>query len=135
MAQISRKHKNNWAKNIINEINNRKNFKYYSIIVREEKKGSFRYDWYLIPSDFHVFDPASYTWKPKTRKKGNNKDTITGWETNDINGSRMSITFSMSSQLWIDINITEELKQFIVSSCHVNRGRKFNYIQLYDMNC
>lgn len=119
---------------IINEINNRKNFKYYSIIVREERKGSFRYDWYLIPSDFHVFDPASYTWKPKTRKKGNNKDTITGWETNDLNGSRMSITFSMSSQLWIDINITDEIKQFIVSSCHVNRGRKFNYIQLYDMN-
>ena len=45
----------------------------------------------------------------------------------------MSITFSMSSQLWIDINITDEVKKFIISSCKVNTGKKYNYIQLYEM--
>ena len=27
----------------------------------------------------------------------------------------MSITFSMSSQLWVNIKVTEEMKQFIVA--------------------
>jgi hypothetical protein len=44
----------------------------------------------------------------------------------------MSITFSMSSQLWIDIAITEEMKQFIIGSARVQRGKKYNYIQLYE---
>jgi hypothetical protein len=47
-------------------------------------------------------------------------------------GTSMSITFSMSSQLWIDVKITEELKKFVVASCRVHRGRKYNYIQLYE---
>ena len=41
----------------------------------------------------------------------------------------------MSSQLWIDLNITEEMKKFIVGSCTVNIGRKYNYIQLYEKDC
>jgi hypothetical protein len=44
----------------------------------------------------------------------------------------MSITFSMSSQLWIDIAITEEMKPFIIGSTRVQRGKKYNYIQLYE---
>jgi hypothetical protein len=52
----------------------------------------------------------------------------------NVNGSSMSISFSMSSQLWMNVAITEELKGFIVGSCVVNRGRKYNYIQLHDMN-
>lgn len=118
---------------IINEINNRKNFNFYSIIVREENTKSIIYDWYLIPSDFYLLNPNSYKWKPKIGKKGKNKDATIGWETDKINGSSMSITFSMSSQLWIDINITDEVKKFIISSCKVNTGKKYNYIQLYEM--
>jgi|APCry1669190156_1035279.scaffolds.fasta_scaffold01517_9 hypothetical protein len=117
---------------IIAEINSRKNFKYYSIIVRDEKEKEFQYDWYLIPSDYPQFNPSSYKWIPKIGKQGKNKGSTTGWETNIINGSSMSITFSMSSQLWIDIVITEEIKKFVISSCKVNKGRKLNYIKLYE---
>lgn len=119
---------------IIAEINNRKNFAFYSIIVREDRMHQILYDWYLIPSDFPALNPACYNWRPKIGKTGKNKDAITGWETDQQNGSSMSITFSMSSQLWMNVAITEELKGFIVGSCIVNRGRKYNYIQLNDMN-
>lgn len=117
---------------IIAEINSRKNFKFYSIIVRNEKDSEMQYDWYLIPSDYPQFNPSSYTWTPKIGKQGKNKGSTTGWETDIIGGSSMSITFSMSSQLWLEIVITEEMKKFIISSCKVNKGRKLNYIQLYD---
>ena len=117
---------------IIAEINRRKNFKFYSIIVRYEKDNVIQYDWYLIPGDYPQFNPSSYKWTPKVGKQGKNKGSATGWETDTIAGSSMSITFSMSSQLWLDIVITEEMKKFIIASCKVNIGRKLNYIQLYD---
>ena len=117
---------------IIAEINSRKNFKFYSIIVRYEKDNEIQYDWYLIPSDYPQFNPSSYKWIPKVGKQGKNKGSTTGWETDTIGGSSMSITFSMSSQLWLDIVITEEMKKFIIASCKVTKGRKLNYIQLYN---
>lgn len=119
---------------IIAEINKRKNFTYYSIIVREETEKQFLYEWYLIPSDFPALNPASYNWHPKLGKTGKNKGAITGWATDAVNGSSMSITFSMSSQLWIDVNITEEMKKFVVGSCRADRGRKYNYIDIYEMD-
>ena len=117
---------------IIGEINRRKNFNYYSIIVRQEIGNEILYDWYLIPSDFPAFDPASYQWTPKLGKVGKNKGAVIGWETNTVQGSSMSITFSMSSQLWLDIAITEEMKQFIIGTTTVQKGKKYNYIQLYE---
>lgn len=44
----------------------------------------------------------------------------------------MSITFCMSSQLWIHIEMTEEIKKFIVASAVVENKPKYNYIDLYD---
>jgi hypothetical protein len=117
---------------IIAEINKRKDFAFYSIIVREDTETQILYEWYLIPSDFPTLNPAAYTWHPKLGKTGKNKGAVTGWETDLLEGSSMSITFSMSSQLWIDVKITEELKKFVIASCRVNRGRKYNYIQLYE---
>jgi len=119
---------------IIAEINNRKNFTHYSIIVRDECEAHILYDWYIIPSDFPELNPSSYKWNYKLGKKGKNTGAKTGWETDALNGSTMSITFSMSSQLWIDLHITEEIKKFIIGSCRVNIGRKYNYIQLYENN-
>lgn len=118
---------------IIAEINRRKNFKYYSIIVREDLEKEIRYDWYLLPSACPQLDPASYNWAPKYGKLGKNKGAITGWATDTIEGSSMSITFSMSSQLWLDIVITDHMKKFIIASAKVTKGRKLNYMQLYDM--
>jgi len=117
---------------ILTEINNRKNFAYYSIIVRNESETEYKYDWYLIPSDLPQLNPNAYEWHPKIGKIGKNKGINIGWETNTIEGSSMAITFSMSSQLWIDVLITEEIKKYIVGSCNANKETRINYMQLYD---
>jgi len=123
---------NGKMEDIINEIKKRNIFNFYSIIIRDDSEKEILYDWYLIPNDFPALNPASYKWTPMIGKKGKNKGETTGWETNTINGSSMSITFSMSSQLWIDVNITDELKKFIIGTCKVNKGRKYTYIDLYE---
>lgn len=74
---------------IIAEINNRKNFNFYSIIVREDTEKQILYEWYLIPSDFPAL-PDSYKWHPKLGKTGKNKGATTGWETDLMNGSCLS---------------------------------------------
>lgn len=119
---------------IIQEINNRNNFDYYSIILRNEEpdKSTIDYDWFMIPSDYKLFEPSSYNWKPMIGKQGKQKDKQIGWNTNKKDGSSMSITFSMSSQLWIHIEITEEIKKFIISSVTVNKEAKTDYIKLFD---
>ena len=55
----------------IEEINKRKNFDYYSIILRDNKETT--YDWLLIPSDYLILNPSSYSWKPMIGKKGKKK--------------------------------------------------------------
>jgi len=117
---------------ILGEIQRRKNFEYYSIIVREELGEDIQYDWYLLPSDYPAVNPESYEWKPKIGKQGKNKDAVVGWETNIVDGSHMSITFSMSSQLWMYIQVTEAMKEFVVGTCSVKKGRKYDYIQLLE---
>jgi hypothetical protein len=108
------------------EINKRKNFDYYSVILREEiPNGGFIYDWLLIPSDYPAFNPGNFKWEPMIGKRGKNAGKQVGWETvkgsveteSSISGveASMSISFSMSSQLWIKLKVTEELKQFIVA--------------------
>jgi hypothetical protein len=122
---------------IIQEINSRKNFEYYSFIIRDESASVsdsiIGYDWLLIPSNYLILDPASYTWQPSIGKRGKNKDSQVGWTTNEINGCKMSITFSMSSQLWIHITMTDDIKKFIVASATVSNKPKYNYIQLPDI--
>jgi hypothetical protein len=119
---------------IITEINKRKNFDYYSFIVRDENIDSktISYDWMLIPSNYIVLDPASYTWEPTLGKRGKNKDALVGWNTNEINGCKMTITFSMSSQLWIHIEMTEDIKKFIIASAEVSNNPCYNYIDILD---
>jgi len=124
---------NGTAEGLVGEINRRKNFNYYSIVVRKEDEGAkMRYDWYLIPADYTALNPSSYEWSLKIGKQGKNKDSPVGWETNTIDGSSMSCTFSMSSQLWMEVAVTDELKKYMVSSCEVAIGRSMNYIQLWD---
>jgi len=117
---------------IIEEINKRKNFDYYSFIIRDETSDSnqITYDWLLIPSNYHVLNPSSYVWEPTLGKRGKNKDVQVGWNTNEINGCKMTITFSMSSQLWMHINISEEIKQFIVATTTISNKSTYNYIEI-----
>jgi hypothetical protein len=86
----------------------------------------------LILSNYLILDPSSYAWEPTIGKRGKNKDAQIGWNTNEIYGCKMSITFSMSSQLWIHIEMTEEIKKFIVASALVENKPKYNYIDLLD---
>ena len=117
---------------IIKEIDLRKNFNNYSIIVRKNTCNEILYDWYLIPSDFPALNPSSYKWTAKIAKIGNKKGSVIGWNTDVINGSSMSISFSMSSQLWINLSITDDIKKYIVGTTTVKIGRKYNYIDLYE---
>ena len=117
---------------IIAEIERRKNFQYYSIIVRSETDTEYTYDWYIIPADLPQLCPSSYTWTPKSGKQTKTRDTVTGWQTNVIDGSSMSISFSMSSQLWIYLTITDDMKKYSISSCSVKKGKTLNFIQLFD---
>ena len=86
----------------------------------------------MIPSNYLILDPSSYAWEPTIGKRGKNKDAQVGWNTNEIDGCKMSITFSMSSQLWIHIEMTKEIKKFIVASAVVENKPKYNYIDLLD---
>jgi len=120
---------------IFQEINKRKNFDYYSVILREDNKnGGFKYDWYMIPSDYGPFNPYNFVWVPTIGKRGKNTGKQVGWNTtsniNELNGS-MSITFSMSSQLWINLKVTEEMKQFIVASAtYDGHAPQIDYVTL-----
>jgi len=117
---------------IVASINSKKDFQYYSVIVYSEKDGSLEYDWYLIPSDHPALTPSSYEWKHKLGKQGAKKGDVVGWETNVLEGSRMDITYSMSSQLWMHLSITPELRSHIVGSCTVSNKPKLSYLALYD---
>jgi hypothetical protein len=118
---------------IIAEINKKKNFQYYSIIARDESPEVIHYDWIVLPADHPTVNPASYTWMPMIGKRGKNKDAQIGWQTDVINGSSMSITFSMSSQLWMSVSITEEMKHtFTVASAQAKKKTIMDYVQLAD---
>jgi len=118
---------------IIEEINKRKNFDYYSFIIRDETDNKhISYDWLLIPSEYLILNPSSYTWEPTIGKQGQNKNTQVGWNTDEINGCKMKITFCMSSQLWIHIEMTEEIKKFIIASGVVENKQKYSFIELHN---
>ncbi len=117
---------------ILAEIERRKDFQHYSVIVRSETGGNISYDWYLIPADYPVFNPAAYTWGAMMGKKGKKKDEVVGWVTNVTDGCFMDITFSMSSQLWMHIQLTDALRAFIVGSATVKKERTMDYISLTD---
>jgi hypothetical protein len=122
---------------IIDAIEKRKNFQYYSILVRDEQATKIDYDWFLIPANEPALNPASYHWKPKYGKRECKKQTQVGWETEcklkNNGGTSMSIAFNMSSQLWIFVQLTDELREYKIGSCSVNlEERQMNYIQLFE---
>ena len=116
---------------IIQEINKRKNFQFYSILVRDEtNEAFFKYDWYLVPGNHPSFSPETYTWQPCYSKIGPNKGTKqTGWETVPLeDGSKMKIQFSMSSQLWIDV---PDMSEHLIATANAPKKNTINYIDLY----
>jgi len=96
---------------LVKAINAKKNFSHYSVLVRSKKETNFDYDWYLFPADHPAFDPAAFIWHPSFGTKGKKKGMQVGWKTNEVDGSSMSVSFSMSSQLWLAVFLTEQMKQ------------------------
>lgn len=41
----------------------------------------------------------------------------------------------MSSQLWIHIEITDEIREFIIANITIINKPKYNYIDIYDKLC
>jgi hypothetical protein len=126
---------------IIGEIEKRdSSFTHYSLLVRDElhkenklegKSKQLCYRWYLIPKYERSVRARAYTWKPMHAKRGAHNEQV-GWETEPVDGCRMTITFSMSSQLWIHIPLTQ-LKKFLVGKVSVDKRGIRNYLDLYDM--
>lgn len=118
---------------IIQEIKSRKNYDYYSFMVRDENPTNISYDWYMIPADYPALNPECYVWEPMLGQRGKKIGEQVGWKTNEIDGSKMTIMFSMSSQLWLTLAVTEDLKKYIVSTCIVGRKPMYNYVDIYEM--
>ena len=118
---------NGSSEDIVKEIEKRdESFQYYSILVRNEKKNEIiEYMWYIIPKDYYIFKIDKL--KQKTGKKGKKKNKIVGWES-----EYCDITFSMSSQLWYNFNITDIEKYKVCATEIDNSKSKINYSQIFD---
>jgi len=119
--------------NILTEINIKKNFDYYSIIARDDNKKTdiIHYDWLLLPGEHPILNPLSFIWTPKIGKFGKNINAQIGWHTNIVNGSSMSIRFSMASQLWLSIHFTDEMKKkYKIASIDIQKGPHTDYYSL-----
>ena len=120
---------------IAREINLRKNFHYYSVLVRDEHVdpskplASIKYDWLCIPAECPYFNPSFYEWKPCFNKKG----VQTGWVTDVKDDCYMNISFSMSSQLWIHLS-NEKMKEYNVSSVTVENKQTSSYLDIYELD-
>ena len=115
---------------IIKFINEKKNFDKYSILLREEKTDYITYYWIELPANFFYMEPINYEWKLVKGKILRNRDIYVGWETNQINNNSMKIVFSMSSQLWINLDFSV-INEFI--KCRINANRNtFNSLTLDD---
>lgn len=103
------------------------NYEYYSILSRFEDDDFYYYDWFLIPSNLPCFNISNYEFIPMFSKSGSQ----TGWKFMNDEGCTMTITFSMSSQLWMKIKLTPDLKQYIIASSKCKKEKKVDYIDVY----
>jgi hypothetical protein len=117
---------------VLKEIDQRSQFDFHSVLVRNQTFEQMYYDWYLIPRFYGGLNPHQYIWSYSIGQRGRYAGQVIGWETNVVNGSSMSIRFNMSSQLWTKFHVTPEMKQYRIASCVVNRHRRLSYIELND---
>lgn len=115
---------------IVKEISQRdSSFEYYSVLLREELENNIlEYYWCVIPKTCPIFNIQDNDLQPKMGKTGKNKGVQVGWETKYI-----SITFSMSSQLWIHFTF-DDIKPYIASSIKVdNSNKKISYTDIFNI--
>ena len=92
---------------MINFIDNEgKNFDNYLVLSRNETADKISYSFYILPST--IFTASSMQWVEKIGKKGQ----VTGWKTINNKDINLSISISMSNQLWIEIK-TDYIKEYL----------------------
>lgn len=98
---------------IIKEIERRdSSFDYYSILSRFVNKNNIlTYRWFIVPKTYYIFN-SNTEWKPKINKNGHQS----GWY-----NKYMSITFSMSSQLWFHFNLSD-IEQFMIHKVDIDKN-------------
>lgn len=134
LTTVTNNKNNGNINDILTEIEKRSsNFDYYSLLLRKEYCNKIEYKWYSIPKYIDILNPFYYSWKISYGKLKSNKNKIIGWQTNEINGNSMKIVFSMSSQLWIKINI-EDIEKYLIADTIINLNQTLNYIDFYNKN-
>lgn len=116
---------------IIDEIDNvRNNFTYYCILARDDStnKLTILYSIYVIPSK--VVKAAQKPWRSVNDKNGKHQK----WITDESFGYCMSVTKSMSNQLWIkfDRDAFEEYR--IVQDMNVSTIPVIDYASLLELD-
>ena len=105
-------------------------YEHYSILAREETHGGRKvhYYWCLVPKTVTVFKADAAEFRPKMGKMGKNKGAQVGWETDAL-----SISFSMSSQLWFAFKFAD-IKEYVVADTVVEKSAvKITYSDIHRM--
>jgi hypothetical protein len=111
----------------VHEIDNvRANFTHYIILSRSENKTNITYNLYLIPSE--RIKAIDHKWETKYKK---NKE-ISLWKTDNKNGVQMSITPSMSNQLWVKLDKSQFVNNKICTIEIKTNNNILDYCSLFD---
>ncbi len=104
----------------------RANFTHYIILSRNENDKALSYNVYLIPSE--TIKAGMHEWDIKYKS---NKD-ISVYKTNTVDGVQMTITPSMSNQLWIKLE-KQHFKTYIIATIEIkNKDTIHDYCSLFD---
>lgn len=119
---------------ILEEIQKRdSSFEFYALLNRLEYtsiggENMIHYKMYLIPRNASFFDVSETDFKPIVGKKGKKKDTQIGWSAKNF-----SISFPMSSQLWISLDI-DDITPYMICECTINNSlSKMSYTDVAQM--
>jgi hypothetical protein len=106
----------------------RANFDFYGILSRCETEDLVRYAVHFVPSE--LVKASKLEWIEKTDKEGK---SIVGWESQEVDGVKMSVVRSMSNQLWIKLR-KEAFKEYcVLDGLEVRKDVSMNYAMLYDV--
>ena len=103
----------------------RANFEYYSVLARTETTDDITYSAYMIPSN--VIKAKNHEWQEHRKK-----DKVTRWTSNIVDGVKMSISTSMSNQLWIDVREACIKEYCVLYNVKVSKRKHMDYITLFD---
>jgi hypothetical protein len=114
---------------IMGEINNRdQSYNYYSILFRKENNGIIKYYWCLIDKTCSIFKMNKENIIAKIGKRGRNKDQQVGWSSTNF-----AINFSMSSQLWYNLNI-EDIHDYIIAEIEIDTTKTtMSYSDVFEL--